>query len=129
MNIPLEFYTVSYIALFDIFKNIDSCDQTSKIRLLPVKDPKTPRKIFDDLIPMSGDMISAKTFKHNITDTKNMNPATGLSNMLDMLFSAGLKRKDISNFIQKMQEFYKADLPGRLKLTAGKTFGEYLDYP
>ena len=78
---------------------------------------------------MSGDLISGKTFEHNITDKKNMNPATGLSNMLDMLFNAGLKRKDITKFIVKMQDWYKADLPGRLKLTAGKTFGEFLDYP
>jgi len=120
-------YTIGYVALFDILKNIPSINADGP-RFKFDNDIKE-RCILDDLIPMFTNYKNANTFESHYTNMPDESPVDIVKGLVKLLKNNKVSNSDISQIISKFNAFYSADYPTRLSLTAGMTIGQYLEYP
>jgi hypothetical protein len=122
-------YTIGYVALFDILKNIPSIIQDKDAKKFKFDNRIEGRCVLDDLIPMFTNYKNANTFESNFTGMPGESPIEMLKTMIIMLKNNNVSNTEIIQIITKFNAFYSADYPTRLALTAGMTIGQYLDYP
>ncbi len=122
-------YTIGYVALFDVLKNIPSINQDKDAKKFKFDDRIEGRCVLDDLIPMFTNYKNATTFESNFTGMPGQSPIEILKTMITMLKNNNVSDSEIIQIITKFNAFYSADYPTRLSLTAGMTIGQYLDYP
>jgi hypothetical protein len=119
-------YTIGYVALFDVLKNIPSINKDGP-RFKFNNDIKE-RCVLDDLIPMFTNYKNATTFESNYTNMPGESPVDSVKGLIRMLKKNKVSNSDIIQIITKFSDFYSADYATRLSLTAGMTIGQYLEY-
>jgi hypothetical protein len=119
-------YGVSYVALFDVLKNIPSIHATGP--RYKFVDAIQQRCVLDDLVPMLINYVSALTYEGNYASVPGESALASIKGLIGLMTSNGISKSEVRHVIKKFQTFFAANYQTRLSLTAGLTIGEYLGY-
>lgn len=132
-NNPMEHstrvYAIGYVSLFDMINNIPSINKDGNSYNLSSDLPKGTRSIFDDLVPMYTNYVNALTYEANYTNIPGTSGYTQFTALIKLLKNANISNSEIVFILKKFQAFINANYSERLKLTAGYSIAQYLEYP